>query len=256
MNKKFEKKISYLDWGLTIAVLILIFAIYLPNRIHEEETFYKSESRHRMAVIYAAEEFYRELTGHYTLDGNHLISLVQQSRDSLLGDSLFYGEKTIFIDGVPNEINISPGFEFRVDTTFSSETLIKTEVEDIILTVGMFNEQSGSIDTIYVNQNHIDKFNSDPAFDGIYAVDTSSHSEVISDYTRLGFRLTSELLHCPLTEDKYLFDLDESDPEMPIFTVKSPVPKGYSEPRFLYLYRFKADNHGSISDGRKSWKSS
>lgn len=256
MSNNFEKKISFLDWGLTIAFLVLILAIYLPSNIHIEESYFKNKSRHRMRVIYAAEEYYRELTGHYTLDGEHLINLVQQARDSLMGDSLFYGEKIIHIDGIPNIVNISPGFEFRVDTTFSDETLIKIEVEDIILTVGMINEETNNIDTIYVNKNHIEKFMADSLFNGIYAVDTSSHSEVYSDYTRLGFRLTSNLLQCPLTHEKYLLKLDESDPEMPVFTVTSPVPAGYSEPRFLYLYRFKADNHGFISDGRKSWKSS
>jgi len=217
--------------------------------------YYKSESRHRMSSINAAQEFYRELTGHYTIDGSHLISLVQQSRDSLLGDSLFYGEKTIHIDGVPNFINISSGFEFRVDTTFSKETLVKKKIEDIILTVGMLNQETNKIDTIFVNNKHIEKFKSDSLFSGVYDVDTSSHTEVFSDYKRLGFRLTTDLLHCPLTNEKFLLGLDESDPEMPIFTVKSPVPSGYSEPRYLYLYRFKADNHGYISDGRKSWKS-
>ena len=256
MSNNFEKKISYLDWGLTIAFLVLILAIYLPNSIHKEESYFKKESRHRMRIIYAAEKYYKELTGHYTLDGDHLINIVQQARDSLLGDSLFYGEKIIHIDGVANVVNISPGFEFRVDTTFSDETLIKKEVEDIILTVGMINEETNNIDTIYVNKNHIEKFSTDSLFDGIYAVDTSNHSEIFSDYTRLGFRLTSNLLRCPLTNEKYFLKLDESDPEMPKFTVTSPVPTGYSEPRFLYLYRFKADNHGFISDGRKSWKSS
>ena len=93
MSKITERKIGLLDWGLTFALIILGLAIYIPKSIDKEELFYKNESRHRMEVIYNAQELYYELTGNYTLDGEELFKVVQQARDSLMGDSLFYGKK-------------------------------------------------------------------------------------------------------------------------------------------------------------------
>ena len=83
-----------------------------------------------------------------------------------------------------------------------------------------------------------------------------TNTEVYSDFKRKGYRLEFELLKCPLTNENYKIKIDGSDIEEPILTISSPVPENYKEPRFLYLYRFEADNHGMISGGIKSWKSS
>ena len=151
MNKTAERKIGLLDWGLTLSVLILGIAIYVPNSIEKEESFYKNESRHRMEVIYSAQELFLELTGNYTLDGKDLFKVVQQARDSLMGDSLFYGQKLIHIDGEPRTFNIPQDLQVIVDTTFSQEVVMKKEVEDLVYSVGIRNEKSGITDTIYVN---------------------------------------------------------------------------------------------------------
>ncbi len=255
MNKATERKIRLLDWGLTLSVLILGIAIYVPNSIEKEESFYKNESRHRMEVIYSAQELFLELTGNYTLDGKDLFKVVQQARDSLMGDSLFYGQKLIHIDGEPRTFNIPQDLQVIVDTTFSQEVVMKKEVEDLVYSVGIRNEESGITDTIYVNSQNIEKIRLDENFVGEYGVDTTQHVEVYSDYKRKGFRLDFELLKCPLTGEDYIIEIDNSDIEDPILSITSPVPANYSEPRFLYLYRFKADNHGMISGGMKSWKS-
>ena len=256
MDNKTERKIGLLDWGLTLSFIILGIAIYIPKSIDKEESYFKNESRHRMEVIYSAEELFYELTGSYTLDGEDLFKVVQQARDSLLGDSLFYGEKIVHIDGEPRTLNIPRDLQIIVDTTFSDEVIMKKEVTDVVYSVGIKNDDSDIIDTIYVNSNNIDKIRTNENYVGEYGLDTTSYFEVYSDYKRKGFRLDFELLNCPLTSDKYLIDIDETDVEDPILTVTSPVPANYSEPRFLYLYRFKADNHGMISGGMKSWKSS
>ena len=256
MKNKIERKIGLLDWGLTISFIILGMVIYIPQLIDKEETFFKVESRHRMEVIYYAEQLFLELTGRYTLNGEELFKVVQQARDSLMGDSLFYGDKIIHIDGVARTLNIPIDLQTIVDTTFSSEIIMKKEVVDVIYTVGIKNEKSGHIDTIFVNKNNIEVVRSNEFYIGEYHIDTTSHTEVYSDYKRKGYRLEFELLKCPLTNTNYKIKIDESDIEEPILTISSPVPENYTEPRFLYLYRFKADNHGMISGGIKSWKSS
>ncbi|MAJ44309.1 MAG: hypothetical protein CMF96_06140 [Candidatus Marinimicrobia bacterium] len=255
MNKNNDRKIGFLDWGLTFAFIILGLAIYIPDSIDREESYYKNESRHRMEVIYSAEELFYELTGNYTLDGKELFKVVQQARDSLMGDSLFYGDKVIHIDGNPKVFKIPRDLQMIVDTTFSSEEILKKQVTDFVYSVGIQNEESGIVDTIYVNSQNIENIRQNQNYVGEYGVDTTSHIEVYSDYKRKGFRLDFELLKCPLTGNYYKIEIDNSDIENPILSITSPVPLNYSEPRFLYLYRFKADDHGMISGGIKSWKS-
>jgi len=256
MDNKTERKIGLLDWALTISFIILGMAIYIPDSIDKEESYFKNESRHRMEVIYSAEELFYELTGNYTLDGEELFKVVQQTRDSLMGDSLFYGDKIIHIDGDPQIFNIPIDLQIIVDTTFSDEVVMKKDVLDIIYSVGMENVESGRIDTIYVNSHNIENIRTNENYIGEFGVDTASHVEVYSDFKRKGFRLDFKLLKCPLTNENYVIEIDDSDIEDPTLTVKSPVPLKYSEPRYLYLYKFKADNHGMISGGMKSWKSS
>ena len=256
MSNKAERKIGLLDWGLTISFIILGLVIYIPKSIDKEETYYKNESRHRMEVIYSAEELFLELTGKYTLDGEELFKVVQQARDSLMGDSLFYGDKVIHIDGVVRSINVPRDLQTIVDTTFSDEIILKKEVTDIIFTVGIKNPESSIIDTIFVNKNNIDAIRANENFVGEYLIDTTSHSEVYSDFKRKGFRLEFDLLKCPLSNKLYKIEIDETDIEDPTLTVSSPVPANYSEPRILHLYKFKSGDHGMITAGMKSWKSS
>ena len=256
MSNKRERKIGLLDWGLTVSSIILGLVIYLPKSIDKEETFFKNESRHRMEVIYSAEELFLELTGKYTLDGEELFKVVQQARDSLMGDSLFYGDKEIYIDGVARTINVPRDLQTIVDTTFSDELILKKEVTNIVYSVGIINPESGVIDTIFVNKNNIDEIRANEHFVGEYHIDTTSHSEVYSDFKRKGFRLDFSLLKCPLSKKLYKIEIDETDIEDPTLTVSSPVPANYTEPRFLHLYKFKAGDHGMITAGMKSWKSS
>ena len=58
----------------------------------------RDESRFRMRTISNAAEFYKELTGNYTLDGKKMFALVEAGIDSLYADSLFVGEQQIIID--------------------------------------------------------------------------------------------------------------------------------------------------------------
>ena len=95
MNKKYDKKISILDWFIVGSIIVMFLMVYIPQNIWSEENHYKKERRNRMKIISQAEEFYYELTGTYTLDFEELFLLVESAMDSLLADSLFYGEQII-----------------------------------------------------------------------------------------------------------------------------------------------------------------
>ena len=136
-GKNYERKISVLDWGIVISAILLMLTVYLPQSIWEEEVTFRKEGRHRMTAIANAEEFYFEITGAYTFDGEHLFELVEAAMDSLIADSLFMGEQIINLKGNTYPINMERGFETRVDTTFSSPTELYFSYEDTIYTVGL-----------------------------------------------------------------------------------------------------------------------
>ena len=92
----------------------------------------------------------------------------------------------------------------------------------------------------------------DTLFQKIFSIDTTSHSEFYTDYLKNIFKLTFDLLQCPLTKQSYILDINSSDPEYEEFIVKSPVPFDYTERRYFF-FQFTAGNHGSIIDKQKSW---
>ena len=115
--QNYERKISILDWGFIISAMLLLLAVYLPQSIWKEEVKFRKEGRHRMTSIADAEEFYFEMTGTYTQDGEHLFELVEASMDSLIADSLFIGKQIINLGDDTYFVTLERGFEIRVDTT-------------------------------------------------------------------------------------------------------------------------------------------
>ena len=85
-----------------------------------------------MSDIANAEDFYFEMTGQYTLDGEHLFDLVEAAMDSLIADSLFTGEKNIKLGEKTYSVTLDRGFEIRVDTTFSHPTDLYLSYEDTV----------------------------------------------------------------------------------------------------------------------------
>ena len=99
-----DKKIGILDWGIVFSFFIMLIIIYVPLSIWEEEKNYKNESRRRMEIISDAQEFYKEITGFYTNNGEELFYLVEAAIDSTIADTLFFGEKKTFISFVIKQI--------------------------------------------------------------------------------------------------------------------------------------------------------
>ena len=253
-SQNYERKISILDWGIVISAILLLLTVYLPQSIWEEEVKFRKEGRHRMTAIANAEEFYFEMTGIYTSDGEHLFELVEAAMDSLIADSLFTGEQIINLHGKSYPVNMERGFEIRVDTTFSSPTELYFSYEDTIYTVGLKNQESGGTDTLFVNVRDIARYRTDEDFQDIYSTDIVNRTELRTDYLRKKYHLHASMLYCPLINEPFIFNIDTTNDEH-IFTVTSPLhilEKPYTESRFG-IFTFEAGDHGYISGTQKSW---
>ena len=251
-QKSIDKRVGILDWGIIFSFLIMLVIIYIPLNIWAEEEKYKKDSRNRMEIISNAEEFYKEITGSYTTDGEKLFFLVDAAIDSTIADSLFFGKQNIFFRDKSFEVNISKGFLDRADTTFSVGVKRKINVIDTIFTVKMKNPELNTFDTTYVNTNDIDNIKQDSLFIKIINFNETSYSETFTDYISKKFKLTNNLLNCPLTGKPYELIINNTDPEEVFFKVKSPVPIDYKERRFFF-FSFESGEHGYIEDKKKSW---
>lgn len=251
-SKSMERKISLLDWLIILAALIMLAMIYIPSSIWREEVRHRSESRERMTIISEAEEFYRELTGSYTTDGDELFQLVEAAMDSLIADTLFLGQQKIKLNGKEIIVNMSKGLDFRIDTTFSYAQVLERSFMDTIYKIAMLNVETDGTDTILVNQMDIRKKKADPFFQKVLGMEVQTRIEDYTDYLRDKYHLIPDLLSCPLTGEPYIFEIDESDPEMHIFTVKSPVPEDYTERRYG-IFKYESGRHGEIVGGEQSW---
>ena len=140
-----------MDWGIVFSSLLLLLTVYLPQIIWKEEAKFRKEGRHRMSSIANAEEFYLEMIGSYTTNGEHLFELVEAAMDSLIADSLFTGKQIINLNGAAFPVNMERDIEIRIDTTFSKPTELYVTYDDTVYTIGMRNFESGGIDTLFIN---------------------------------------------------------------------------------------------------------
>ena len=235
-QKNIHRKIEILDWCIIFAVVIMFFMIYIPASIWEEESQIRKEARHRMSAIANAQEFYKELTGKYTMNGEHMFDLVEAAMDSLIADSLFLGEKIINleskinIDGsdswvnVEYPVNMAEGFETRVDTTFSQAQNIKITYLDTTYTIIKESKiTKGILDTSFINGiAQLKKEMLKSSFKPIIVIDGDSLSSIIdtventktrieTDYLRLKYHLSDTLLYCPITNEKYFFHIVDKE---------------------------------------------
>ena len=206
-----DKKIGILDWLILIAVMLLVLLVYIPQSIWSEEDRDRIESRKRMQLIADAAEFYNEITGEYTTEGKFMFKLVEAAIDSTFADSLFSGNKTIFVDDKPFLVTLESDFDVRADTTFSESSNIKVSVLDSIYVIGMKNaSEQNLIDTMYVNSSTLKMYMNRDSFLGIFSLDTIRRTENITDYLRKKYHLTENLLLCPLTNKPYILSIELS----------------------------------------------
>ena len=256
-NLNFETKIGLLDWFILLSIILLLLIVYIPSSIWVEEKRDRDESRFRMKAISNAAEFYKELKGNYTNDGEEIFALVEAAIDSLYADSLFVGDQQINANNMLHKITIEKGFDYRADTTFSIAEKIKVEVVDTIYMISEFTDSldMSILDTTYVNSRMIEGRKKSKLFNEIISMEVKNRIEVKNDYLRRKYHLNSDLLFCPLTKRPYILEILNNEADGDIFVVKSPVKKTDSEPRYFF-FKYTPGNHGYIKSGVTSWAES
>jgi hypothetical protein len=240
-----------LDWLIVIAIAILMIVIYVPKGIWAEEDAYRKESRRRMEIIQDAQEFYRTMGTSYADDGEFLIKLVSQAHDSLIADTTFIGEQVVHVDGKPYTVRIPEGLWTQMDTTFSVGREMRREVLDTTYTITLWNMERAAYDTIYRNGIvSLEAIMQDSTFSDVLDTTHGSHPEVYTDYTWNRFRLSNDLLYCPITKLPYEITVDSTGNKV---SVESPIKDAYTESRYLF-FKFRAEDHGKIEDGEANWR--
>lgn len=257
MYQKFkDKKIGILDWAIFISILIMALMIFIPQFIWQEEDGFKSIRRERMDIISKAEDFYFELTGEYTLDTDELFSLVESATDSLIADSLFTGNQTIYLNNKMYNVNLDSDFHIIVDTTFSSIEVLKYEVTDTVYTISMLNSETNFLDTILVNSRLFNRYKSDEKFNEIIAFESIDRLEKQSNYLRRRFHLNDDLIYCPISESnkskKFILNIEKNKDNDSVFKITSPLTKQDKELRYG-IFRYNPGSEEYILGGVKSW---
>ena len=253
----FETKIGLLDWSILLSIMLLLLIVYIPSSIWIEEKRDRDESRFRMKAISNAAEFYKELKGNYTTDGEDMFALVEAAIDSLYADSLFIGEQRINTNNTLHHITIEKGFDYRADTTFSIAEKIKVTIIDTIYMISEFTDSldKSTLDTTYVNSKMIEKRKKTNLFNKVISMEIKDRVEIKNDYLRRKYHLHEDLLFCPLTKRPYILEILNNEGDDNIFVVKSPVKKTDSESRYFF-FRYIPGNHGHIKSGVTSWAES
>ena len=253
----FETKIGLLDWSILLSIMLLLLIVYIPSSIWIEEKKDRDESRFRMKAIANAAEFYKELKGNYSTDGEEVFALVEAAIDSLYADSLFVGNQQIHTDNMLHSITIEKGFDYRADTTFSIAEKIKISIIDTIYMISEFTDSldMSVLDTTYVNSKMIEKRKKSKLFNELISIEIKDRVEIKNDYLRRKYHLNKELLFCPLTKRPYILEILNNDSSDDVFVVKSPVKKTDSEPRYFF-FKYVPGNHGYIKSGITSWAES
>lgn len=287
---KFTTRIAVLDWLFVFAIIILLLIVYIPNQIWIQEKFDRDESRFRMRTISNASEFYKEITGNYTINGPQMFELVEAAIDSAFADSLFVGEQQIILNDKIFNVSINKGFDYRADTTFSiAEQLRKTIVDTLYWTLEYSDSTKTLLDTNYVNSSDIKKrmnlYRFNPAntsllserdstiteeeYDDLLSfeqkrfyrvvkdtipgkIEISEREEVKNNYLRKKFHLNTDLLTCPLSKKDYILALEQQNSGENIFIVKSPVDESNIETQY-YFFEYNPGDHGYIRSGVQSW---
>ena len=290
MKNNYDKQIGILDWLIFCSIFFLIIMVYVPLNVWEEENHYKKIRRERMRNISDAQEFFYELTGNYTEDHIELFNLVEAAMDSLIADSTFTGKQVINLYNKSYDVNLDESFHTRVDTTYSIPEVIKVEITDTLFRIGMVNSENSSlVDTIWINSNNFLKYGSDPKFKSKYITHYEDNSGTIIEvedydknkekyisenfipkkrklvnridkkinYIRKKFHLNSEMIFCPISKNnfknkKFIFNIDKTDENSPIFIIESPISKDDNEWRYG-IFSYKPGNKETIIGGVQSW---
>lgn len=245
--KKRQQQSDLLEVGIVLALIFLVITIYVPVAIWEEEKIFEDESRFRMQNLYDIEEFHNQITGTYNSKFFEAMNLVNAARDSIIADSNFIGEQNIYLSESEYSVDIPDGFAVEYDTTFGFKKFRRDTISDTSVTIAMYSEELSRDDTSYIQLKNLSFMMDDPNFIEVIAKTPVERVELVQYYDT--FVPDSSTFYCPLTQNEYDLKINE---DIKSLRVASPIIDTYQEPRYL-IFSFKANSHGMISDGSRSW---
>jgi len=237
--------VKLLNVLIVILSLLLIIIIYVPNKIWQEEEYFRNIGRKRMSILYEVEKYLNQMSGRY-FDNPYLATkLLTAVRDSTRADSNFYGEQVIKIPEGTFTLDVVQNFYKTFDTTFSISYEVRDTVVDTSYQITKWNAELFTFDTLWVHSSRIGEVLRDPMFRAV--IDTEITSRVATEILYRRFTLDSEIVENPLTGEPFLVLIDSSG-----IAIKDPM-KGYKERRY-FVFTFSDTNYGYIKNGEKSWE--
>ena len=247
LSNQRKKYSDILELVIVFSFLFLIISIYVPRAIWDEEELYENQSHFHMENMYDVQNFYKSITGEYDPDGLWATEVVNSVRDSLTGDSTYLGEQSITLGNKSFMVNVPKGYDIEFDTTFGFPMTRRDTIFDTTATIVMYSEDLSRNDTSYVQKKRLTMFMSDSNFIALLDEVPTKRVEVVSYYD--SYMPDSIMYFCPVTNKPYLISLSD---EGNAVRVDSPIEETVVRKRYT-IFAFKADNHGFIDDGTKSW---
>ena len=242
MNRKLNDLIELI---IVLGLVFILFAIYVPVSIWEEEDQYESVSHFRMNTIHHIQEIYKNLTGDYATDGLWAMNVVNAVRDSLTADSTYFDKQLLGLFQNKINLNIPKGFDVEFDTTFGFQRFRKDTITDTTVQVLTFSEQLSRNDTVYIQKKNLSEMLVSETFRDVLGEESVKRVESIDYYET--FIPDTSMFYCPLTSQPYKIEFIEDK-----LRIESPIEHIYKKPRF-FIFSLKAQNHGYIEDGILSW---
>ena len=242
MNRKLNDLIELI---IVFGLVFILFAIYVPVSIWEEEDQFESISHFRMNTIHHIQEFYKNLTGDYATDGLWAMNVVNAVRDSLTADSTYLDKQLLGLYQNNITLKIPEGFDMEFDTTFGFQRFRRDTIMDTTVKVLTFSEQLSRNDTVYIQKKNLPEMLATETYRDVLSEEAVNRVEVVDYYET--FMPDTSMFYCPLTSQPYKIEFIENK-----LRIESPIKRIYKEPRFL-IFSLKAQNHGYIEDGILSW---
>ena len=243
-----QNKTDVLEILIILAMFFLIVVVYVPVAIWEDESYFEKESRSRMQNMYYIQTFYNRLTGQYSTSFLEAMAVVNAVRDSTIADSLYLGEQTLLLNNEQYIINVNQSYGFEYDTTFGFKSFRKDTILDTILQINTYSEELGREDTSFIQKKELHNYESLPNFRSILKEEPNKRIQAVEYYKT--YIPDSINYFCPLTNEPFNSEISEDGSSLTISCpIEIPIIKKY-----YILFTFKAENHGFIKDGRKSWE--
>ncbi|MEA3500613.1 MAG: hypothetical protein U9R41_06340 [Candidatus Marinimicrobia bacterium] len=235
-----------IKWVSIVLSVLVLLVIFTKTSIWTQEKKVRSLARWKMEQLWNAEELYEQLTGEYNPDLDKTLHFIKQVRDSIYADSLYAKDQVIEFNGKEYQITIPEFWMVDFDTSFAYPYIAKDTNYVKIFTAIEKNEETGSLDTVFLNEYRDRWIYSDSLWEGSI-IDTVEEERIEEVQRYKPFILDSNMLIGPLTKEKFTANLKDGD-----LIIQSPTKGGISFKKYFF-FTFEDTGHGSIKDGKASW---